>query len=333
MPAIQAVNMAQHRRFGLALANKVAAVVLIISLGLLGDGVRASNATSSGTVVNIAGSCGIRGSLFDDDGRIQYDILNSNDVWTRVVSLSPDFLLEKSSSNADIGKALNPAYAHSFAFKEATHEKWAVSSVQDIAATSLNDGREAFQQRDSNLRLLAVTLTKSFVLDSKLGTRIARVSMDHYMFLNRGMWVDQTHGHRTRVHCGAFVFTWRVENWPFCNKTVNGQDQCDGTGCKLQVVLGIRDAQNLVLRHTNAAHMQKFRFGSPANRNNMFVMNRVYTEASSDGPWVARGLHDPECPCENNQCPLKEIKPFAGGACAGLRRGEIKLPFQMPSLR
>jgi hypothetical protein len=284
-------------------------VLLVITVGC-------AHGSSNTTVVNIGGSCGVKGSLFDDQGSVQYEVSN-NDVWARVISLSPDFLYEVSSAGANMAEGPSAAYAHSF--KQLDFERWSVSSVSQLSATSLNDGSEKFLQTDSDLKLLRVSFSRDFVSDSKLGTRVARAYMDHVLFLNQGTWVDQSHGGRRTVYCGVFLFTWRIENWPFCNRTVAGQDQCTGTGCKLQLGFGIREATNWVVRPSNTPNAQRYVFSSPANRNNMLVMNRVYSESSSDGMWLTRGAYDPECACAD-KCAVKEIAPFAGGACLGLSR-------------
>ena len=76
---------------------------------------------------------------------------------------------------------------------------------------------------------------------------------------------------RTQVYCGTFLFNWRVEKWPFCNKTDGGQDQCNTSGCNLQVGFRIRNAQDWVLRRTNSPHAKRLVFNSHANRKNIVL--------------------------------------------------------------
>ncbi len=137
--------------------------------------------------MSIEGSCGVRGSLHEDGGRMDYEVWN-NDAWTRVVSLSPAFLKEQTSAGAKVAEGPNQAYAHSFG--QLASEKWSLSSVSEISATSLNsDGREKFAQTDGALKLLRMSFSRNFV-------GVAGAFMDHFLVLNQGYWVDQTHGGR-----------------------------------------------------------------------------------------------------------------------------------------
>jgi hypothetical protein len=187
-PSMALLHAALHISGFWKQASLIYIVFIIASLESVSAG-----ADSNSTFVSIAGSCGVRGSLYADDGRMQYEVWN-NDAWTRVVSLSPEYLKEQTSSGADVAQGPNQAYAHSFG--QLTHEKWSLSPITEISATSLNDGREKFPQIDGALRLLRVSFSRNFVSDSNLGSRVAGASMEHFLVLNQGWWVDQAHGAR-----------------------------------------------------------------------------------------------------------------------------------------
>lgn len=55
-----------------------------------------------------------------------------------------------------------------------------------------------------------VMMSRSVISDSELGYSVATVTLEHYLFLGGGTWIDQTHGTATSVSCGVFMYSLKV---------------------------------------------------------------------------------------------------------------------------
>lgn len=155
---------------------------------------------------------------------------------------------------------------------------------------------------------------RSMVSDSSSGTRIATMTIEHYLFLNSGTWVDQTHGQRIPVSCGVFLHSIKVNNWPFCGRESAGQEACgERNGCNIQVQMLLDGATSWSLQPQLSPYRYDYRFASTANSNNMMVLTSAYSQAYDGGTWETKGLPSGDCNCSPCTTNIPESEPVCNG--------------------
>ena len=155
---------------------------------------------------------------------------------------------------------------------------------------------------------------RSMVKDSGSGTTIATMTIDHYLFLNSGTWVDQTHGQQIPVSCGVFLYSIKVDDWPFCGRDSSGQEACGGrNGCNIQLQMLLDGAASWSLRPQMSPYRSDYRFASTANANNLMVLSSAYSQAYKEGAWETKGLPSGDCNCNACATDIPEPEPQCSG--------------------